>query len=607
MRPDPEKQLTRRTFLIAGIQVAAGMSLIGRLYYLQFVKSEEYRTLAEGNRIKIQLIAPARGDILDRGGMPLADNEVNYRLFIEREHRKQAQQSFSVAKTLIELGAENQAEIEKELSSRLNRKPLMIKEHMEWPEVARIEYNIPELPGAYIEQGHVRYYPLGDKAAHLIGYVGRVSESELEKDAVQKNNPLFRLPEFKIGKNGAELFYEQRLRGEAGARHLEVNVSGLPVRELKVQPSVQGETLNMTIDAELQVFAANRMGEESGAIVVMDVRNGELLALVSMPAFDPNSFSKGITTSYWKELNANEKNPLLNKALSGLYPPGSTFKMITGLAGLKAGTINASRTFYCPGQFFLGNHRFGCWKPGGHGTTNLEKALAESCDTYFYNVANEIGIDPIAAMARQFGLGEVSGLGLLGEKSGLIPGSDWKKSTYNVPWVKGDTINASIGQGYVLTSPIQMAVMTSRLVNGGKLVKPRLLPATAEDESPGQAGVDPAHLALMIRGMDAVVNAGNGTARGSRISEPEWEFGGKTGTSQVRRIIQRGMDQSKLPWKYRHHAWFVGFAPVHQPRFAVSVLVEHGGGGSSAAAPVARDVLLKVQQLAAEFPERYRR
>jgi penicillin-binding protein 2 len=594
-------------FLLAGIQIAAGFSLVGRLYYLQFVKSEEYRTLAEGNRIKIQLIAPARGDILDRAGQPLAENEVNYRLFIEREHRKQAQESFARLTSLVTLTSTQQSEVELALQNRFNRKPMLVKEHLSWPEVTRVEYNIHELPSAYIEQGQVRYYPLGEKAAHLIGYVGRVSEAEMQKEGMEKDSPLYRLPEFKIGKNGIELRFEEQLRGKAGARHLEVNVSGLQVRELKMQPSIKGETLNLAIDLELQNFAANRMGVESGAIVVMDVRTGEILTLVSMPAFDPNSFSKGITTNYWKELNANEKNPLLNKALSGLFPPGSTFKMLVGLAALKTGTTNEHRTVYCPGHFYLGRHRFHCWKPGGHGAVNMVDALAESCDTYFYTMGNDMGIEPIASMCHQFGLGQKSGIGLLGEKEGIIPSPEWKRRTYNVPWVKGDTVNASIGQGYVLASPIQMALMITRMANGGRLVNPSLMQVQPGNMNVGLAEVDPSHLALVMRGMDAVINATNGTAHGARIISEDHSFGGKTGTSQVRRITIRGQDQSKVPWRYRHHAWFVGYAPVEEPRFAASILIEHGGGGASAAAPVARDVLWKVQQLAAEHPERYRR
>lgn len=596
-----ERSLSRRMFLLAGIQATAGFSLLSRLYYLQFIKSEEYRTLADGNRIKIQLIAPVRGYLLDRTGVPMAENEINYRLFIEREDRKQAALSLKRLKRWVSLTDAQKALLDKSMANPLDRKPLLVKDHLSWAEVAKVEFHIPDLPGTYIEQGHMRYYPLIDKAAHLIGYVGRVSEAEMTDD-----EPLYRLPEFKIGKSGAELLFDHQVRGIAGARHVEVNATGLSIRELKVQPSQKGEDIHLSIDAELQQFAAERMGEESGAVIVMDAHYGEVLALVSMPAFDPNAFSVGIRSDYWKELNTNEKNPLLNKAITGLYPPGSTFKMMVGLAGLKSGKITSSTQFFCPGHFFLGNHRFNCWKPGGHGTVNLDRALAESCDTFFYNVAYHCGIEPIIDVCHACGLGQESGMGLQGEKAGLVPSPEWKRKRYNAPWTTGDTINVGIGQGFVLTSPMQLAVMIARIVNGGKAVKPGLISGRPHEPQWDDIGIDPSHLEMVMKGMDDVVNAPNGTAYGKRIAEEGMAMGGKTGTAQVRRILQRGQDQMSIPWSHRHHALFVGYAPVNDPRFVCSVVIEHGGGGSSAAAPVAQDVLRKVQQLAAADPGRFR-
>ncbi len=597
-----ERSLSRRMFLLCGIQAAAACGLLSRLYYLQFIKSEEYKTLSEGNRIKVQLIAPARGDILDRTGVALAENNTNYRLFIERENRKQAQLSLSKILTLITFSPERAAQLDKEVNDRFNRKPMMVREYLSWNDVSRLEFHMNDLPGAYIEEGQLRAYPLVDKASHLIGYVGRVSEDDME------DKPLFRLPEFKIGKNGAEVLLESRLQGTAGARHVEVNVSGLAVRTLKHQPSIKGEDVRLSIDAELQRFASERMGEESGAIVVMDAHCGEVLALASMPAFDPNTFSLGITNTYWKELNANEKNPLLNKAISGLYPPGSTFKMVIGLAALRAGIINANTSFYCPGHFNIGNHRWNCWKPQGHGSVSIADALAESCDTFFYHVADRLGIEKLGQMCFELGMGAKSTLGLMGEKAGTVPTPEWKKERFGVPWQRGDTINASIGQGFVLTSPLQLAIMTARLINGGKKLSPTLL-LTNSDDNPEWPllDVDPAHLDLIREGMYRVCNAGNGTAYWRSIrNKPEFEMGGKTGTSQVRRITQRGQDQNKVPWKFRHHGLFVGYAPAHDPRFVCSVVIEHGGGGASAAAPVAADVLLKVQELSAANPNRYK-
>lgn len=596
-----QRYVSRRMFLISGVQVAAVGGLLSRLYYLQFVKSDQYKTQAEGNRIKMQLIPPSRGELRGRDGKALAENQVNYRLFVERENRKHAIQSFERVCDLLKLPKEQAGKLRKEVKSYSSRKPLIIQEYLTWDEVTRIEFHIPDLPGVYIEEGQLRHYPLEDQASHLIGYVGRVSEKEMDE-----SKPLFRLPEFKIGKSGCELMLEERLQGQAGTRQLEVDASGLSVRELAKQASISGENVALTIDAELQQFAAKRMGEESGSIVVMDALYGEVLALVSMPAFDPNSFSLGITSNYWKELMGNEKNPLLNKAVSGQYPPGSVFKMLVGLAGLKAGVIRSNSSFFCPGFFYLGSHRFNCWKEGGHGHMHVRSALAESCDTFFYHVAYQLGIEPIAQMAHDFGLGNKTGLGLMGEKAGLIPSPDWKQETYDVPWVRGDTINASIGQGYVLATPLQLAVMAARLANGGQKVSPSLMSVEQSASEWEDIDVHPSHLALILEGMSRVTNAPNGTAYYRRIQKEGFEMGGKTGTSQVRRITQRGIDQKTIPWKHRHHALFVGYAPVHNPRFVCSVVVEHGGGGSSAAAPVARDVLQKVQELDAAYPRRYR-
>lgn len=596
-----QRMMSRRMFLISGVQVAAVGGLLSRLYYLQFVKSDLYKTQADGNRIKVQLIAPPRGELIGRDGVALAENKVNYRLFIERENREHALKSFDRIRDLLKWSPEKSNRLRQEVKNTRNRKPLLLADYLTWDEVTRIEFHMPDLPGVYIEEGQLRSYPLVDKASHLIGYVGRVSEKEMDE-----SKPLFRLPEFKIGKSGTELLLENRLQGKPGTRQLEVNVSGIAVRELASQSSTPGEKVRLTIDTELQQFAAERMGEESGAVVVMDAIFGEVLALVSMPAFDPNSFSLGITSNYWNELLANEKNPLLNKALSGLYPPGSTFKMLVGLAGLKAGAINRNTSFFCPGYFFLGSHRFNCWKPGGHGHMTVRSAVAQSCDTFFYHVAQQIGIEPFTKMARDLGLGEKSGLGIHGEKPGVIPDPDWKRETLKQPWVGGDTINASIGQGYVLSSPMQLAIMLSRMVNGGNKVKPTLIPVEVSTPEWDKLDIDTSYLNLVMEGMDDVSNSPFGTAYAHRIAEGGFSMGGKTGTSQVRHIAQRGVDQKTIPWRYRHHALFVGYAPVNNPRFVCSVLVEHGGGGASAAAPVAKDVLLKVQQLDAANPRRYR-
>lgn len=567
-------------------------ALIGRLYYLQFVKTGEYQTLAEDNRVKLQLIPPPRGSLLDKDGRKLAINQKNFRMLVEFNSLEELEHTLRGAASHIGINGKLIESALKEARTRRFSPPVLIKEHLNWEEVAKLEFHTPELPGLVIDTGQMRHYPLGEKASHLIGHIGAVSQDELD------GQPLLRLPDFKIGKAGVEKMLEQELRGKAGVKHVEVNVHGLPVRELSSAPSESGSDIRLTIDARLQEFAANRLQGQSGAAVVMDVHSGGLLALVSIPGFDPNRFSVGITTDYWKELNADKKNPLLNKAIAGQYPPGSVFKMLVGLAGLEAGIIAAGSGVFCPGHFFLGSHQFNCWKPEGHGYMTIRSAIAHSCDTFFYTIAQRLGIDPIARMARLLGLGEVTSLGLPGEKPGLIPDKAWKLKRYKQPWQGGDTINVGIGQGYVLATPLQLAVMTARLASG-YAVAPRIILQKTDYEAFERLKIKPEKLRLIQEGMTDVVNSPGGTAYGRRITNENYAMAGKTGTSQVRKILIRGQRQEDLPWEYRHHALFVGYAPLHEPRYATAVLVEHGGGGASAAAPVAHDILLQAQLLKA--------
>lgn len=592
MRPyDLQRMISRRALVFGGVQAAAGTALLSRLYYLQFVRGDEFRTQAEGNRIKLQLVIPPRGIIADRYGVTMAGNHTNFRLMIEGDNRAAARETLKVLERLMKLGEQEIRLLTESIRKARVGVPILVREHLKWEEVARVQYHLPQLPAAMIEEGQWRHYPFGTHASHLIGYVGKVAPEE-----VKPNEPLHKLPEMKIGKNGIESLYDERLRGRAGAKQIEVNASGSPVRELKRDEPVAGEEMPLTIDSRLQEYIVERLGEESGAVVVMNVHTGEVLALVSVPAFDPNEFSKGIASDYWKALNANKKAPLLNKAIAGQYPPGSTYKMITGLAGLKSGKFNPNTHIHCGGTFYLGNHPFGCWKTEGHGTLNMAQAIEQSCDVYFYTVARDIGIDALANMAKEFGLGKKTGLGLRGEQSGIVPSPEWKRKARNLPWNGGETINSAIGQGDTLTTPLQLATMTARMVNGGKKILPRLL-VNEEEKSEGYIDIPDEDWAVMLDGMNRVTNSTRGTAYGSTIKAEQYKFGGKTGTSQVRKLLVHGQDQSKLPWEFRHHAWFVGYAPVSKPEICCSVIIEHGGGGASAAAPVARDVLRKALEL----------
>ncbi|MGE0754473.1 MAG: penicillin-binding protein 2 [Alphaproteobacteria bacterium] len=596
MPRENEKQriFTRRAMVFGGLQLAAFSALTSRLFYLQFMQSEEYTTLSENNRIKLQLIAPQRGRILDRNGMPMVTNNHNYRLFVDYSSliRETYLASMEKLHSLLPFTEKTFEEIRKKRFSPVTH-PSLLRDHLTWEEVSLVELHKLSLPGVFIDMGQIRHYPFAEKFAHLTGYVGAVSEKDLD----QEDQPLLRLPDFKIGKNGVEKMLEQELRGTAGLRQLEVNVHGIPVREISRRESIPGKDIRLTIDNRLQEFAADRISDQSASVVAMEVDTGNVLTLTSIPAYDPNSFSKGIGSKEWKSLNADKKSPLMNKSISGQYPPGSTFKMVVGLAALEADIIKPWNTVYCPGHFTLGNHTFKCWKAGGHGTVNFHQAVQQSCDVFFYTVAERMGVERYAEMARRFGLGQHYDIGLPSEKTGIIPDPDWKMRSYGQRWTGGDTINCSIGQGYVLSTPLQLAVMTARMASG-RQVTPRLWFNEGEETPVFQpVQVSDVLLEANREAMVAVVNEPAGTAYGSRIHEAHMAFAGKTGTSQVRKITQRGVNQNTLPWEYRHHALFVGFAPWDKPKYAVSVLVEHGGGGASAAAPVASDILRKIQEL----------
>ncbi|HEY9163704.1 MAG TPA: penicillin-binding protein 2, partial [Magnetovibrio sp.] len=454
-----------------------------------------------------------------------------------------------------------------------------------------------------------RHYTYGLETAHVLGYVASVSEKDVTGD------PLMELPGFRIGKSGLEKTYDLALRGSGGSSQVEVNAVGRVIRELNRQEGQPGAELRLTIDLELQRYTTERLGDNSAAVVVLDVHSGEVLAMVSNPSFDPNAFNTGLSQAEWESLVSNPKAPLTNKAIAGQYAPGSTYKPAVALAALEKGVITQDTKVHCGGSTKLGNAEFHCWKRGGHGTLDLAGALEHSCDVFFYEVARRTGIERIAAMSRRLGMGTPLGVDLPGERAGLVPSNEWKLGAVGTSWQLGETLIAGIGQGYILATPMQLAVMTARIVNGGRAVKPRLTmdmvgeagvqPFPTTEAKP--LGIAPDHLAQVWRGMENVVNSPTGTAFGSRIKDPRYRMAGKTGTVQVRRITKAEREtgvlkNEQLPWRERDHALFVGYAPFENPRYAVSVVVEHGGGGSSVAAPIARDVLQMVQKLAADHP-----
>lgn len=594
-----EKSFTRRAFVIGALQFI-GITVLGaRLAWLQIAQGKRYKMLSDKNRINIKIVAPLRGHIVDRFGVPLAVNSQNYRALIVPEQAGDIEKSLRVLQQIIPVEDYQIARVLKDAKKTAKFIPLKIREDLTWEEVARIEVHLPDLPGLSIDTGNIRTYPYGESTAHIVGYVRSVSQDDLTS-----NDPILKLPGFKIGKTGIERTYDLDLRGKAGASEVEVNVIGREVRELNRKDADYGDRVTLTIDGELQRFTQELLGtHKSASAVVMDAHTGAIYAMASFPSFDPNMFVRGFTQDQWDVIMNDMGKPLTNKAVAGQYPPGSTFKMVTALAGLKAGVINRNTSVFCPGHYEYGDSRFHCWKKSGHGRVDLTAALAESCDTYFYKMATEVGIDAIADMARQLGYGEKLGFELSEEASGLMPDKAWKKRVQGRNWQAGETIVSSIGQGSIQATPLQLAVMTARMVNGGYAVKPWISgfigdrPLARTDSE--KMSIPKEHLDLVMKGMDMVVNGKKGTARSSKIEEEGKEMGGKTGTAQVRRITMEqrrlGIKNEDLPWEQRHHALFVGYAPVSNPRYVCAVVVEHGVGGSSAAAPLAKALMEQTQ------------
>ncbi len=575
------------------------MGILGlRMRQMQVEEAEDYRLLAEENRINIRLIPPTRGIIYDRNGVPIADNAQNYRIVIVREDAGDVDEVVAKLKLLVPLDEDELERSLRELYRRSPFVPVTLADRLSWEDIAEVAVNAPALPGITPDVGLSREYPLGPDFAHIVGYVGPVSDYDLAK--IESPDPLLQIPKFQIGKIGVETKLEAELRGTAGIKRIEVNAAGRVMRELSRDEGTPGKAIQLTIDHGLQNYAQSRLANESAAAVVMDVETGDLLAMASTPAFDPNLFVRGISGPDYRELTNNIYRPLANKTVQGTYPPGSTFKMINGLTALRAGVIGPQETVYCPGFMTVGGRRFHCWKRGGHGWMDLDKALTQSCDVYFYEAAQRSGIDRLAEMSREFGLGERHELPMSAVADGLIPSTEWKRRVRDEVWRPGDTINAAIGQGDVLTSPLQLAIMTARIASG-RSVKPRLVKSIDGVEVPREEApalpVNPAFLKMIQRGMYNVSNGARGTAARSRIVAEGIEMAGKTGTSQVRNITTaeraRGVVRNdQLPWERRDHGLFVAFAPFDKPKYAIATVIEHGGGGSTAAAPPSRDILL---------------
>ena len=588
---------TRRALLVGAAQLGTFGALAAKLYQVQMVEGGRYATMAESNRISARLIAPPRGRILDRAGIVVGGNRLNWRALLTAEMTTNVDGTLDTFARIVPLADHERARIERELRKRRRFIPVIVREFLTWEEMARIEVNAPDLPGILVDVGFTRLYPQGPALAHVVGYVAPPNEADVGEDAT------LALPGIRIGRNGMEKALDTRLRGRAGAVQMEVNAVGRVIRELDRQEGTPGQDLGLTIDVGLQNSVLRRLGDESASAVVMDARNGEVLAMTTNPSFDPSLFNSGVSQAQWVQWTSNRKAPLINKAASGLYAPGSTFKMAVAIAGLEAKVIGPGDRISCPGYLDLGDTRFHCWSKFGHGALDMRAALKQSCDVYFYEVARRAGIDRVAAMANRFGFGVDLGIELPGVRKGLMPTKAWRQAQGKA-WNIGDTISCGIGQGYIQTTPLALCTYTARLATG-RAVQPHLTRTVGGVLQKGSAAADWPSLGLpekalhlLREGMWAVVNEGGGTANIARIGLPGMQMAGKTGSTQVRRVTreqrERGYRSDKLPWEFRPHALFVCYAPYDQPRYAVSVVVEHGNAGAAAAAPLGRDIMIDV-------------
>ncbi len=564
---------SRRAWLLGTAQAGFGLVLAGRMGWIAVAQNRKYSDLSESNRVNMTLMPPRRGWLIDRHGVPIANNRTDFRVDIIPDRLVDEDRVLASLQRLLALPPEEVERIRLDLKNAAGFQPVQVAENVDWEHFAAVSVHLPELPGVAPTRGFSRHYPAGAAVAHLTGYVGIPSAEQYKKT----HNPLLVTPGFKIGKDGLEKTLEDELRGKPGAKRVEVTAHGKLVAELATRTDVPGSTQQLTIDAGLQEYAARRLGTNSGSVVVLDCRTGEMLAMVSMPAYDPNSFSDGISHLEWNMLSDDDHVPLMNKVTQGLYPPGSTVKPMNGLALLRAGVSPSERVF-CSGALRVGTGVFHCHKRGGHGSLDLKNAIMQSCDIFFYEMVRRLGYDNVAPVARAVGLGQKFDLPFASQRYGTVPDSAWKRRKYHADWTVADSLNASIGQGYVLTNPLQLAVMASR-IGSGRALQPSILANQVRD-SPALA-LQSEHLQTIREAMWGVVNGG-GTGGAARMLTPGVALAGKTGTAQVRRITMAErasgvLKNGALPFKLRDHALFMGFAPADNPRYAIGVVLEHNG------------------------------
>ncbi len=584
----------RRTFFLFLGKLSL-FSVIGwKLFKIQITDSVKYKTLSKNNQINIEIIYPIRGTIKDRNENDIATNKKVYDLYIIPEQSKNLQETLNNLNNFISFDFEKKRKIillSKEVKKFENIK---IEENLNWEKLELLEVNKNHLPGIYLQEGYKRFYPQNKYFSHILGYTSQPTQKDLNLPFISK------MPKLDIGKTGLEKFFNEYLVGKAGNKEVEVNSTGRLIREISLNPSKKGQNIYISIDQRLQKFTHTELEKhKAGSIVVLDINTGEILSMVSEPAFNPNLIIKKPNKNYWQSLLDNPLSPLTNRSVQGLYSPGSAFKMIVALAGLKHKVINLTTTHFCKGKIEFGDRFYHCWKTEGHGSMNIENAIKESCDVFFYELSKKIGIDKISQMAKEFGLGEKYQIGFENEKQGIVPSKKWKKEKMKENWYAGETLIAGIGQGYLLATPLQLAVMIARIASNGKKIEPTLFKRKEKKEFDKILIINN-HIDLVNRALFKVVNEQRGTA--NRSKSEEYLFSGKTGTSQVKRISveereSKDFREKEIEWKNRDHALFVGYMPSKNPKYAISVIIEHGGSGASIAAPIAKKTFDYIDKL----------
>ena len=579
--------VTRRAFMLAAGQCTMLSVLAGRVFYMQAIKADEYKTLSDQNRVNVVMLYPARGNIIDSHGKVIAGNKSSFKVMLDKHMSKNYKASLASLFKILDLDQKQQDSIWDKVRKYGLRSPLVIMNNINWQQLALIEENIPNLSGVYVEMGECRTYPYAYSMAHVIGYTGTLSEAEKQELALPN------IGSFSVGKSGIEKRYETTLRGTFGFKKMEVNAYGMHIRELSKQAGIPGTDLVVNIDAELQESIYKLLPDTGGSVVVMDVDSGKVLAAVSRQGFNTNEFADGISHEYWRELNHDPYKPLINRFAQSSYPPGSLFKMVTVVSALEHGMDPNVKIPCLGGASALGSNYFRCWYKPGHGEMDMHNALKHSCNSYMYHIAKTIGGEAILSSAAKFGFGMPTGIDLPSEASGFVPNKKWKLRRFKSDWTLADSLNISIGQGALLATTLQLAKFCGIIASSGKSCIPRIVGT----EQPSMIDIDPHHIQILQKAMLDTVNSEGGTAYSKRILDSNWIMSGKTGTSQVQ--SKKGnidLSAQSVSFFGRNHASFIGYAPAHAPKYAISVIVDHGGGGGSAAAPVARDIVLELSK-----------